>query len=190
MSKNRLLETIKCLDGSVFNLDYHQDRVKSSRLQLGLNDRLDLKLSPPKSGLYRCRIIYEKEIEKIEYLPYKIKEVRRFKLLDTDISYELKYENRDEINRLFDKREEADEIILVKNGLITDTSISNLCFFNGEEWLTPKSPLLKGTTRQRYLDEKKIFLADIQEKDIKQYTKIALMNAMIDFYIIEDAIIL
>ena len=151
---------------------------------------MDLKLSAPKNGLYRCRIVYEKEIEKLEYIPYRQKRIQSFKLIDTDISYSLKYENRDEINTLFEQREEADEIIIIKNGLVTDTSIANVCFYNGKEWLSPKLPLLKGTTRQRYLDTAKIKTADIPVKDIKNYSKIAIMNAMVDFYIIENVIIL
>jgi len=190
MIRTKLLETIKCLDGSVFNLDYHQDRVNLSRSKLGFNNTLELKLNPPKNGLYRCRIIYENEIETLEYLPYHIKDIHSFKLLDSNISYKLKYENRDELNALVAKKEEADEIIIIKDGLITDTSIANLCFYDGKEWITPKTPLLKGTTRQRYLDAGKIKMADIYAKDIREYAKIATMNAMVDFYIIENAIIL
>ncbi len=185
----KLLETVKCLDGSVFHLEYHQKRVNASRRSLGYTTGLELQLSPPRTGLYRCRIIYAKEIEKIEYIPYRIKEIHTFKLLHSDISYELKYENREQIEALLKKKENADDIIIVKEGLITDTSIANLCFFDGKEWLTPKKPLLKGTTRQRLIDTKKIKTADIHYKDIDNYSKIALMNAMIDFYIIEDAII-
>jgi len=186
----KLLETIKCRDGSVFHLNYHQQRVNTSRAKLGFDNTLKLELSPPKNGLYRCRIVYEKEIEKLEYIPYRAKKIQSFKLLETDISYSLKYENRDEINALFAQKEEADEIIMVKNGLVTDTSIANICFYNGKEWLSPKSPLLKGTTRQRYLDASRIKIADIPLKEIKNYSKIAVMNAMVDFYIIENAIIL
>ena len=190
MTKAKLLETIKCHDGSVFNLDYHQNRVNTSRSQLGYTGRLELRLSPPEHGLYRCRIIYAKEIEKIEYLPYQLKKTQSFKLLESNINYDLKYENRDELNALVEKREEADEIIIIKNGLVTDTSIANLCFFDGRQWLTPKTPLLEGTTRQRYLDAGRIVPADIYAKNIAKYPKIAMLNAMVDFYLIEDAIIL
>jgi len=189
LSQNKLLETIKCLDGTAFNLGYHQKRVDRSRVKLGLNDGLELELSPPKKGLYRCRIIYEDEIEQLEYIPYQQKEIKSFKLINSTISYPLKYENRDDLNALFKQRNEADEIIIVKNGLVTDTTIANLCFFDGIQWLTPKTPLLEGTTRQRYLDTKTVKTADIYAKDLHKYSKIAMMNAMIDFYIIENVII-
>lgn len=188
--QTKFLETIRCLDGSTLNLEYHQKRVDTSRSHLGFSDRLELTVLPPEPGLYRCRIIYAQTIEKIEYLPYEPKKIRRFKLLDADISYALKYSDRSDIDALFAQRGDADEIIIVKNGLITDTSIANICFYDGNQWLTPRAPLLKGTTRQRYLDSGKIIEADIEAKEIKSYSKIALLNAMIDFMIIEDAIIL
>ncbi len=186
----RLLETIHTLDGQVLNLDYHQKRLEYSRSALGLSSELLLKLDPPKNGDYRCRVLYEETIEKVEYIPYQRKDISSFKLIHSDIDYSLKYENRDEINLLLKQKEEADEIIIIKNELVTDTSIANLCFYDGKDWLTPAFPLLKGTTRQRLLDAGRIKCADIHYKDIHNYCKIAVMNAMTDFCIIEDAIIL
>ncbi len=186
MSKT-LLETIKCLDGEPYHLAYHQNRVNYSRKILNYHSPLTLKLNPPKKGLYRCRIIYNEEIIKIEYLPYQYQNINVFKLVSTSIEYALKYEDLSEINALLSH--ESDEIILIKKGLVTDTSIANICFFNGKEWLTPKKPLLKGTTRQRLLDEKRLIEADILATNIHKYKKIALCNAMIDFAIIENAII-
>jgi len=184
---NKLLETLKCLDGEVFHLSYHQDRMTRSCKTLGLDTAPSLKLSPPKLGLFRCRVVYEQKIEKVEYLPYILTLPQTFKLVHTNIDYALKYEDRTELNALSD--EHSDEVIIIKNELVTDTCIANICFYDGKQWLTPKTPLLKGTTRQRLLDEKKIKEADIHMSEIKKYKKIALLNAMIDFTIIENAII-
>ncbi len=186
----RLLETIHILDGEVLNLHYHQRRMDESRHTLGYTSPLLLKLDPPKQGEFRCRVIYEEELEKIEYIPYQKKEINRFKLVHSNIDYSLKYEDRSEIDQLFRHKCEADEIIIIKNGLVTDTSIANLCFFDGREWWTPQYPLLKGTTRQRLLDTNRIKCADIHYNEIASFSKIAVMNAMTDFTIIENAIIL
>jgi 4-amino-4-deoxychorismate lyase len=102
----------------------------------------------------------------------------------------LKYEDRSEINALLEKHPEADDIIIIKDALVTDTSIANLCFFDGTHWLTPKRPLLHGTCRQRLLQTQKILPADIDYRSLKDFSKIAIMNAMTDFHIIENAIIL
>jgi 4-amino-4-deoxychorismate lyase len=186
----RLLETIHILEGKALNLDYHQERMDRSRSQLGFKNRLELELSPPTNGEYRCRVLYKKEIEKIEFLPYKRKDISSFKLVHSDIIYDLKYEDRSEINALLEKHPEADDIIIIKDALVTDTSIANLCFFDGTHWLTPKRPLLHGTCRQRLLQTQKILPADIDYRSLKDFSKIAIMNAMTDFHIIENAIIL
>jgi len=182
----KLLETIKCLDGECLHLDYHLQRLNTSRQKLGFHIPLEINLQPPEKGLYRCRLLYEENIKKVEYLPYSMKLPTSFKLVHSDINYELKYEDRTKLNNLLD---DMDDVIIVKKGLITDTSTANVCFYNGKQWITPKSPLLHGTTRQRLLDEKKIHTADIAHTDIHKFSKIALMNAMIDFQIIENAII-
>jgi len=184
---SKLLETIKCLDGEVYHLPYHQERVTRSRKTLGFETSLTLEITPPKKGFFRCRVMYEEKVEKIEFLPYTIKEIKSFKLVYSNLEYGLKYEDRTALNNLLD--ENVDEIIIINNGLVTDTSIANICFYDGEAWLTPKTPLLKGTTRQRLLDENKIKEADIHVDEIKNYKKLALMNAMVDFKIIENAII-
>ena len=66
------------------------------------------------------------------------------------------------------------------------TSIANIAFFDGVDWISPKKPLLKGTTRARLLKERKLILKDIRKDDLKAFTKAALMNAMIDFDIIAE----
>ncbi len=186
----RLLETIHILEGKALHLDYHQERMDRSRFQLGFHDTLSLELSAPKKGEFRCRVLYEEKIEKIEYLPYRKKDISSFKLVHSNIVYDLKYEDREEINALLQKYPEADDIIIVRDSLITDTSIANLCFFDGTDWLTPKRPLLHGTCRQRLLDTNQIIAADIDYRSLNDFSKIAVMNAMTDFQIIENAIIL
>ena len=105
------------------------------------------------------------------------------------LDYRLKYADRTELDQLFLKRGEADDILIIQNGLVTDTSIANIAFFDGDKWITPKEPLLKGTTRARLLDEKKIFEQDIKIADLGKFTEFALMNAMIGFDRIKDGII-
>jgi len=183
----RYLETIKAVDGVVFNLEYHQARMESVLASLGLDKFYTLKnlLTPPKSGLYRCRVLYDVKDISVEYLPYTKREVKSLKLIYNDeIEYSQKEENRDLLNELFSLKGSCDDILIVKGGLIRDTSIANIAFFDGNHWLTPKQPLLKGTMRQKYLDSGKIVERNIFVNDIKSYTKVALMNAMIDFDII------
>ncbi len=187
--KNEFLETIRVEDGIHFHLSYHQNRYANVLKILNAKkiQRLDTYLDAPKKGLYRCRLRYNlQKIIDVEYLEYKKREINSLKLVyDDAIDYSFKYCDRKNIDKLFALREDYDDIIIVKNGFITDTSISNIALFDGE-WKTPASPLLKGTTRARYLNEGKLIEADIRVIDIKNFTKIALLNAMIDFDIIHQ----
>lgn len=184
---NIYLETIKSLNGEIFNLLYHQRRYESVLKSLGIRDFKNLQdyLNPPLSGLYRCRLTYDEQNIKVSYYKYEKKVIKSIKLVyDDEINYSKKFTNRDELNNLFEKREDCDEILIVKNSMITDTSIANVAFYKESLWYTPKNPLLEGTTRARLLDEGKIIEKDIRVKDLKNYSKVALMNAMIDFDII------
>ncbi len=117
----------------------------------------------------------------------KKRDIKSFKIiLDNEIEYSKKYLNRDSLDKLYEQKKDADEIIIIKDGLVTDTSIANIAIFNGTNWLTPKSPLLEGTTRNRLLEEKYIYEADITVDILKSAKRIALMNAMIDFDILNE----
>ena len=184
MSK-KYLESIKLIDGELYHLEYHQKRVESV-VGRGIY-RLQDMLVPPSEGLYRCRILYDAISFDVEYLSYQKRKIQTFKLIHDDfIEYSKKYAERSPLENLLQHRAECDDIIIVKNGLLTDTSIANIAFFDGERWLTPKTPLLQGTTRERLLDEGKIEKRDIGLQDIQSFKKIALMNAMIDFDIIAE----
>ena len=177
------------LDGEVYHLAYHQARLQRSLKSIGESTfhTLASLISPPKNGLYRCRVVYDAKSIDIEYLPYTKRVIQHLKIVNSHtIEYPFKYEMRSSIEKLFTQRGASDDILIVKNGYVTDTSIANVAFFDGETWLTPKSPLLCGVTRERLLNEAKIVEEDIRVEDIKKFKKIALMNAMIDFDIIAE----
>jgi len=184
-----LLETIKVEDGTVFNLHYHQKRCNTSRQKLYQSDDiLDLSsvLSPPKKGLYRCRVIYAAKIKSIEYIPYAPKIISKFKIVSSELSYDLKYANRISLDTLLLTHQDVDEVIIEKDGYITDTTFSNIAFYDSKEWVTPSQPLVHGTMRQKLIDEGLLQPKIIKKDDIKNYTNVALINAMIGFKILND----
>lgn len=189
--KSEFLETIKILDGIPYHLDYHQKRYESVLKHFGVFEYKNLSnyIQAPSDGLYRCRLIYTPQnIEKIEieYIKYKKRDIKSLKIVyDDKIDYSFKSTDRTELNALFEKRQNADDVLIVKNGLLADTTIANIALFDGI-WKTPKEPLLKGTVRERLLDSGKIIVADIKPEDLMNYSKVALLNAMIDFDIIAD----
>ena len=185
MNRN-YLETIKAVDGALYHLEYHQRRLNKTLQSENLH-QLKKILDPPKSGLYRCRVIYNRASLRVEYLPYTKRPVKRLKLLfDDTLCYDKKYEERGQLNHLYGQRGECDDTLIIQNGLVTDTTIANIAFFNGSVWHTPLMPLLRGTTRARLLDAKKIYEKEIKVEDISSYKRVALMNAMIDFDIIAE----
>jgi 4-amino-4-deoxychorismate lyase len=82
---------------------------------------------------------------------------------------------------MFDKKGLADDVLIVKNGWITDTSFANILFFDGKRWLTPEKPLLKGTQRENLLRQGLIFQANISPASLPDFSKARLINAMIRF---------
>jgi 4-amino-4-deoxychorismate lyase len=132
--------------------------------------------------VYKCRIIYNPDIESIEFKKYTLKKIQTLKLVEcNDIEYSYKFADRSALNELKKRKGICDEILIVKNGFITDTTFSNIIFFDGREWITPSTPLLKGTKRERLLNEGKIREAQIRVKDLQNFQSGKLINAMLDF---------
>ncbi|EFU70653.1 conserved hypothetical protein [Aliarcobacter butzleri JV22] len=185
MESIKYFETIKCEDFEVFNLDYHQKRVANT---IGLNINLQEYINPISEELLRCKLIYDENgVVDVLYFPYKKREIKSFKIIfDNEIEYSKKYLNRAKLDELYEKRDDCDEVIIIKNEIVTDTTIANIAIFYENFWITSKNCLLGGTTRARLLEEKKLFEKDITLDMLKNASKVALMNAMIGFDEIKD----
>ena len=179
----KFIETVLITE-KIENIDLHNKRMNKTRFDffklppIDLRDFIELKKNK------RVRITYSKTIEKIEYFELKKREFKTFKIVHSNIDYSYKYANREALNAL--KPKNFDEIIIIKNSLVTDTTISNLAFFDGKKWLTPKTPLLKGTKREELIKKGKLIEADISEKELKNFKKIAMINAILGFYEIRN----
>ena len=193
---SRLIESICIQNGEIRNLEFHQERLNRSRWKLfGLNDELNLRKcieSRLLSGVEanrdfgikqekaKCRILYDEKIHSVEINPYQIRKIHSVKLIENnEIDYRFKFENRTAFELMKDSVAE-DEIIIVKNGKITDTSYSNLVFFDGENWITPKTFLLNGTMRQYLLNSKQIIEKEVSINDLKSFQSFKLINAMMN----------
>jgi 4-amino-4-deoxychorismate lyase len=182
----KLLETIKIVDGIPQNIIYHNQRFNRSRRHFfETTQAIDLyhflKVPPSyATGTVRARIIYSQHIEDIQYAAYQKKEINNLKLINTNIEYDFKYLNRQVINELYAKRELADDVLLVKQGYITDSSYANLVFKNTKGLFTPKQPLLAGTKRQKLLDEKQIHPLVIGPEMLAEFSHFCLINAFLD----------
>lgn len=182
-----LFETLAIEKGEVKNMAYHQARYERSLRQfygksaVKIQDLLGLIQLPVhlQNQLVRCRIDYNADSTQIQYFEYARKNHRTFQpVICDDIDYGLKYSNRDLLNQLFSQRGDCDEIIIIKQGKVTDCSIGNLIFRQGNQWVTPDTPLLAGTQREKLLREGKIKEARISLDDITKFDEIRLINAL------------
>jgi 4-amino-4-deoxychorismate lyase len=177
-------ETIKCDDGIAYNLEYHNQRIARTIM---ININLHEYILPISDDFLKCKVFYDKYgVLDVIYEPYVKRLIRTFKIVEDDtIEYKYKSMNREHINKLYAQKENADEIIIVKNGWVTDTSIANIAIFDGSNWLTTKMPLLRGTTQERLLDNKELIQTNISVDMLKNAQKIALLNAMVGMNILE-----
>jgi 4-amino-4-deoxychorismate lyase len=192
-----LLETIRFENGAFQNLRYHQERMDASRKALFPDsETIDLEAALRKemasgknviqTGLLKCRVVYGSQIRNVEWIPYNFPKIKSLKIVFPDeIEYAHKYEDRTALNKLFKERGNADDILIVKHGLITDTSFCNILFYNGKNWITPSFPLLRGTQRRNLLEQERIIPVEISPADLRHFSKARLINAMIRF---EDAL--
>jgi len=183
-----LVESLKLKNGVLQNLEYHQIRMNRSMEELFYeHTKSDLAKAisfPAKytSGVFKVRVVYGPVIEQIEVESYTFRTIQSLKVVHHEsIDYHLKYTDRQILQELYALRENCDDIIIIKNGLVTDSFAANFLFFDGKKWLTPNMPLLKGTKRQFLLDQGIISEMEIRETDIHNFEKVGLVNAMIDF---------
>lgn len=180
------LETICLLDGQLLNLNYHEARLNRTRMLLWkAKDLWSLQkllsgYDLPQQGLFKCRLIYDLEMLKFEWDAYHRRPITSLKkVYDNQISYSYKYLDRSILNALFAQKEDKDDVLIIKDGLVTDTSYCSIALYNGYEWHTPAIPLLPGTQRALLIEAGKIKEARIEEKHLPNYTHIRLFNAMI-----------
>mgnify|MGYP000884377633 CR=1 FL=1 len=93
----------------------------------------------------------------------------------------MKLTDRSGIDRAFAVRGNCDDVLMAKNGLLTDTSYCNILLFDGIDWITPLQPLLTGVQREYLLHEKIIKFGEIHLKDLNNYKSLMLVNAMLVF---------
>lgn len=193
MSQLQLIETLRMEDGQIERLSYHEaryvkavshffpDRSRGRLIDILCRHGLSVHnhaLDYP--GIWKIHVDYNADGNNVDVSPYHPKHVASLRLVtDDDIDYSYKYADRSELQKCLEKRGDCDDIIIVKDGLLTDTSYSNIALFDGSSWLTPRTPLLKGTMRAYLLDQRMIKEADLRPADLTSFSKVCLINAML-----------
>jgi len=181
-----LIESIRCHNGHFPLLRYHQQRVQRTFGLLWPElDVPDLQhflhsFPIPQQGLYKCRLLYGRSLSQPEYHSYKMRLPRKLRMLAVDhIDYSLKWANRVELNSLFGRRRDCDDVLIIRNGLITDTSYCNIAFLGNGQWFTPSKPLLEGVRRSSLIDEGMMKPKDITPEQLGSFSHFKIFNAMI-----------
>lgn len=180
-----LFETIRVENGKPLHLAWHEQRMRRAREEFwpwsNQSDLKNLIVIPSEfsTGMVRCNILYGPETFEIKFQSYSRRIIRSLKLVHCNtVDYHVKFVDRINLEKLLAMRGECDDILIVKEGLITDTSVSNIIFYDGKTWVTPEKPLLKGTCRERLLGEGKIAASGINEDELHRFTGCKLINAM------------
>ncbi len=185
------LETICIKNGIVQGIEAHQARMRDTTLRFGFHapELPDLSAQVPiefrDSPKVKCSVVYHEQILNIMFTAYRQKKIDSLKLVEADVAYSFKYSDRSVLNTLLQQKGYCDEILIVKNDCITDTSFSNVVFSKNDQFFTPYSYLLNGTKRQQLLREKRIRETRVTTDNLHHFDKVYLINAMLD---IEDSV--
>lgn len=181
------IETIKVEDGLVKNLDLHIERARATAMkffgvekEFRFGELLSHEELGQASGIYKLRVIYSMEILSFTFEPYKMREIHTLRPVDgSGVDYSFKHESRGRIEALFEQRGDSDDVLIIKDGFVTDTSYCNFICSDGINFYTPSTPLLKGTKREQLLMEGVIKEQDIRVKDLKKFSEFYIINAML-----------
>ena len=189
---HQFVETIRIEGGKAMNLPLHEARMNATRahfaphtapisLQKWLDD------APLSEERVKARVVYNVDgVCETTFQTYKRREIQWLRMVeDNNISYTFKSADRRELDHLLALRDGCDEVLIVKNGLITDTSFTNVAFFDGHKWLTPAQPLLNGTMRQWLLQRGELMEAQITPASLASFQRVMLFNAMIGAHELE-----
>ena len=181
-----LFESIRVEGGRAHLLQYHQNRLNRSYLGLFKTAcpwTLESILPElPSEGLFKLRFKYNKDsfsFETLQYTPSKIESLKFTEI--NSYSYDFKFTDRSGIDQAFNLRGDCDDVLMTKNGLLTDTSYCNILLFDGTDWITPAQPLFKGVQREYLLDQKMIKVREIHKGDLTLYIACQLINALNSF---------
>lgn len=189
------IETIRIEDGKIWNLPYHQERMNRTMAHFWpetnvIDLKNALKDAPLTEEETKARVVYDKDgVKDVSFAPYHPLNIHSLKLVTcNDINYDYKSVDRSQLQKLKEQRGDCDEIVIVRNGLLTETSYSNIALFDDEHWYTPKQPLLKGTMRQSLIDQGILQECDLRLNDLVRFTKVSLINAMMPLGFLEVGI--
>lgn len=180
-----LFESLCVQNGKLLNSKWHRLRFEIAFKSLfGTSPTFDLLegIDIPKSftqGKVKLKVLYNATERDFQFQHYKIQNIQSLRLVTSeDLDYSCKYSKREKLENLFALRDNCDDVLIVKKGLITDSSYANVILFDGSFWWTPSHPLLEGTCRARLLAQGLIKEKILRVTDLKNFKGLKLINAL------------
>ncbi|HPL05007.1 MAG TPA: aminotransferase class IV [Bacteroidales bacterium] len=182
----QFIESIRLENGVVHNLNYHQERVNKTFLQIfkmPVNFSLEKIISEnkfPKQGLFKIRIVYDSHRQTIEFATYTRPKFHSYKLIEieNDFTYSFKSTDRKFFDTIYQETDKNALPILIQNKNVSDSVFSNLIFEKNGNLYSPNTPLLFGTMLSQSLQQHKINMITIKEDEVKNFDYIYPINAM------------
>lgn len=186
-----IFETVKWTDGVPRLLPWHQRRVEKTMKLHGekgspvpdLTSVLAECPGPEDAGVYKCHITYDTRgrVRKPSFEPYRPRMIKRLKCVEIPrLDYSCKWEDRAELQAAGLGLGADEEVLILQNGLVTDTRYSNVVFGDGVSWVTPETFLLPGTKRAFLLAKGVMEECLVRAEDIRRFRFCSLVNAMLD----------
>lgn len=141
-------------------------------------------LGAPDVARLRGRLVYDLRGEaSFSLVPYTPRRIETLRLVHDDhIDYAQKRTDRSALDACFARRCGADDVIIVRRGLLTDTTVANLALFDPHtaRWYTPAAPLLAGTHRAALLSAGVLTPHPrLTPASLVRFTRLRLFNALL-----------
>lgn len=183
------VETIRVEGGEAPLLSLHQARLDNTLRACCGTDAPRIDLTGIVNGLaftlrrMKVRVVYGcNGVTEVTCEQYRLRHIGSLKVVcDDTIDYAFKRTDRRCLQRLTAMRDNCDDVLIVRNGLLTDTSFTNIALLVDGRWLTPAQPLLAGVMRSRLIADGILRESDLTLDDVRRATGIRLTNAMTDW---------
>lgn len=177
------LETIRIDHGVVQLLDAHQRRLSHvfsfHYPNIEPHDLSALAWDDiPSDGIYKCRILYNSSQLHRQFIPYEKKSINSVVFEEGVVNYPFKYSFRLPWNIWADHAQDSQEVIVVSDGLIRESTYANVAFQIDGQWLTPTEPIFHGVMREYLIAQKTITPSKLSISDVMRSDSVRLFNAM------------
>ncbi len=185
LHEERMLRSLSKLAPDSPLLKQLQEKGLEALLQPYLEDYMRREGKPSKApqAVYKLRLIYDAlQVKKLELIPYTPLELSELWLCEvgSEFNYEHKFLERACLSPFAHSEGEQAKIpLFVKEGLLTDTSFTNVVLRFASDLLTPAKPLLRGVMREHLLREGKIREAELGVEALASCDEVLLINAML-----------